>query len=872
MEEERSPESAPEGETFRASAEETHPARRRWLRLAAAAVVVVCVLGLAGMYAGYRMVLTTLPKLDRATDYQPLLPTVFYDVKGRVIAEYGEQRRILVPTSAIPQHVVQAFLAAEDASFFEHSGINFMAILRAAVKNVTSGKVKQGASTITQQVAKTFFLTPERTIWRKVREAALAFRIEEVMTKDEILHLYLNQIYFGAGAYGVESASQVYFAKSISDVTVAEAAVLAGLPQAPSSYSPYNHPDRARARQLYVLDQMEKNGFLTPEQGADARSEIVAIRYWRNPAAKAGHIAEHVRRYLVDTYGEERVLQGGYRVETSIDIDLQFAAQQAVQRGVQALEKRHGYRGPLRNVAEKEWPETIRKLDRALREPEVGDIIQTIGPAVTAPVEADAPRMPNKPVEALVTAVTSGRADLAVGNQKAVLPLFEMTWASKFNPERKSEDYPLRSVKQALKKGDVILVEIFDPAPLAKGSVEDRKRAEEWKKLKLTPDVWAATLVPTVEAESALVAIDAQTAEIRAMVGGYAFEKSQFNRAVQAQRQPGSSFKPVVYAAAVTFGYNPATMVVDSPDVFEEMPEGTTEVTLWKPKNYDEKFLGPITMREALVKSRNVPTIRIAQDIGLKAILQMAGDLGITSPLNNDLSIALGSNGVSLMEMVNVYETFNAGGIRRDPRIIRRIVAPDGRVIEQQVPDWVLDPARKVTGAERDAQNAQYYRAREVLDPVQAHTMVHMLKGVVQSGTGWRARALGRPAGGKTGTTNDNVDSWFIGFTPQLTAGVWVGYDQPDRNLGPYETGSLAANPIWNDFMLAAHKGLPVVDWEPPADVVYKDIDTKTGMLAGPSTEKSVSMPFRYGTEPTHATAAESRPSEVDLLKLDMGF
>lgn len=841
---------------------------RRLGMMAAGAVLA----GLVLLYGAYRSALAGLPKLDTATDYRPFIPSVVIDIQGRIAAEYGEQRRIVVPYTAFPKHVIQAFLAAEDATFFEHGGVDLVAILRAAVKNFTSGKVRQGASTITQQVAKTFFLSPERTIVRKLREIALSWKLEQALTKEEILYLYLNQIYFGQGAYGVESAANVYFGKHITDVTVAEAAILAGLPKAPSAYSPYDNPTRARQRQLYVIDNMLENGYLGKPAADAARSEAVAIRRWQNPAVKGGYYAEQVRRYLVEAYGEERVLQDGLRAETGMDLDLQVLAQKSVQKGVLDLEKRHGYRGPVSHVTEAGRAKLLESIEREVHEAEPGGVIRIIGPDVDAkkePPHADTP--PARPVRALVESVEADRAVLAVGKHKAVLPLFDTTWAVKFDLQSlQSQWNPLRTFKKTLKPGDVILVEVTDPAALAKGTPSEKSRLEQWKKLKVESGVWWATLRPAPLVQSALLTTDPKTAEIRAMVGGYDFFESQYNRAMQARRQPGSAFKPILYAAALAQGYNPATMVVDSPDVYENAAEDSTAVTYWKPKNFDEEFLGPITLRYAFVLSRNVPALRIAQDIGIEALLTMAAKLGVTTPLERNFSIALGSNGMSLYELANVYTVFDAGGMRRDLKLVRRVLDREGKVLEQQVPDFVI-AGREPTPEERATADETYYHAEQALDPQINYLMVWLLGQVVQHGTGMRAQ-IGRPAAGKTGTTNDNVDSWFMGFTPEYVTGVWIGIDQADQNLGSKETGGEAAAPIWSEFMRKALKGKPVQDFTVPDKIVMKDIDGRTGLLAGPFSEKVTKMPFVYGTEPSTSTDAEVRPGEDELLKLDMGL
>lgn len=839
----------------------------RWQRAGVVSVLAV-LLALLVLYGAYRSALRGLPKLDTATDYQPFLPTVIYDVKGRVVAEYGEQRRIVVPYSLIPKRVVQAFLAAEDASFFSHGGVNIFAIARAALKNFTSGRVRQGASTITQQVAKTFFLSSERTILRKLREVALSYKLEQAMSKEEILFLYLNQIYFGEGAYGVESASNIYFGKSITEITVAEAAILAGLPKAPSAYSPYDNPVRARQRQMYVIDQMVDNKFISVGEAEAARAEVVAIRRWQNPSFRTGSYSEHVRRQLVDTYGEDRMLHDGLRVESGMDLDMQLAAQAAVQKGILELEQRHGYHGAITRVPESKREEFLKQLEKEVHRPEPGGVIRYLG-GEQPETPVDDPTPPAKPMEALVTKVEMDRATLAIGNHTAVLPQFEAAWAVRFNINAFAYN-SLKDLRKAFKPGDVILVSLVNRANLGK-SEDDKKRLEKWTKGKFPAGAWWASLLPVPQVQSALLAADPKTAEIRAMVGGYDYQSSQFNRTVQAKRQPGSSFKPIVYAAAMEFGYNPATMVVDAPDVYENMATDSTEVTYWKPKNFDDTFYGPITLREALIRSRNVPTLRIAQDVGIEAVLNMAKKLGITTTLERNFSIALGSNGVSLFELATAYTAIVADGVRRDLKTVRRVLDRDGKVLEQHVPHWVVEN-RQPSETERIEGDTDYYHAERALDSQKDYLLVYLLKSVVANGTGWRARELGRIAGGKTGTTNDNVDSWFTGFTPELMAGVWVGYDQANMNLGPAETGSMAANPIWNDFMRKALQGVPVADFPVPEKIVFREIDAKTGQLAGPASEKIVSMPFIYGTEPSATTAVEVKPNEEDLQKMNMGF
>ncbi|OGP64096.1 MAG: penicillin-binding protein, partial [Deltaproteobacteria bacterium RBG_13_47_9] len=547
----------------------------------------------------------------------------------------------IVSLDRMPTHLVQAFVASEDTRFFQHKGLDYLAILRAFLKNIFSGEIVQGGSTITQQVVKSLLLSPEKRFSRKAREAILAYRIEKYLSKEEILHLYLNQIYLGHGAYGIAAAAESYFGKSIEELTVAESAMLAGLPQAPSKISPYAHPDQARKRQSYVLHRMVEEGFISDKELQEALKASVKIIQRQNPFfEKAPCFVEHVRKYIEEKYGKEALYRGGLQVYTTVELETQRIAQEGLEYGLKEIEKRQKYS-------------------------------------------------------------SSGATSLL---------------------------------------------------------------------------------------EGALISIDLESGYVRAMVGGREFKKSQFNRATQARRQTGSAFKPIVYASALDKGYTPATIIVDSPVIFKWGDKK------WKPKNFEDKFFGPITFRNALAHSVNTVTVKIAQQVGVDYIRDYARHLGIASSLHNDLSMALGSSSVSLYELTKTYAVFANQGKTFRPAFIKKILDRNGNLIEENPPLFYLKES-----AEDES----------LISPQTAYLMTHLLEGVVQHGTGWRAKALGRPAAAKTGTTDQFFDAWFIGYTPEFITGVWVGFDD-EKSIGENETGSRAASPIWVAFMTRLLKEKPV--------------------------------------------------------------
>ncbi len=766
--------------------------------------MLVAVLLIVGGY-GFYAVTRNLPQISSLKDYQPSIVTNVYADDGTLIAEFYLERRIVVPLEKIPQKLIWAFVAAEDSRFFEHEGIDFIGILRASWKNIKAGGIVQGGSTITQQVTKSLLLTPERSFTRKFREAILAYRIEKHLSKQEILFLYLNQIYLGHGAYGVEAAAQNYFGKQLDELDLAECAMLAGLPQAPSRYSPYSHPQRAKERQVYVLNQMVADGYISAEEAAEALAYNVEIKERENwDIGKVPYFTEHIRRYLEEKYGQEVLYRQGLQVYTTVNVSFQKAAQEAIEKGLYELDKRQGYRGPVAHLA----PEEIEAYFQKLKE-----TTETNGGLEKGAV-----------VKGVVIAVSSKEKKVSVRMSEGlgILPLENMEWARKPDPEIAYGTVKVSDPAKVLRVGDVILVRLLE--------------------LEKENGNWLLALEQDPEVQGALLCMENGTGHVKAMVGGRDYTTSQFNRAIQSRRQPGSSFKPFTYAAALDKGYTPATIIIDSPIIYTDEQMDWK----WKPKNYKEKFYGPTLFRTALIFSRNVVTIKIVRDIGIDYVIDYARRFGITSPLSRDLSLALGSSGLSLLELTNAYSVFANLGELVSPVFITKVLDRHGNVLEEHR-----------TQKER------------VLDKDTAYIMTHLLQEVVKYGTGWRARAIKRPAAGKTGTTNKLQDAWYIGFTPSYVTGVWVGFDD-DRTLGKYETGSRAASPIWVEYTRKILKTEPVKVFTVPENVVFAKIDPKTGLLANPGDDNAVFEAFKEGTAPTSVTTEKATPATDQFFKGDL--
>jgi len=890
-----------------------HP---RALKLLLASAVVLTVACIAGVIAFYLAFLRDLPDLRTIEDYRPPIASRVLDRDGEVIGRFFTERRTLASMESLPAHLVQAFVAGEDSSFFEHAGIDYRSILRAAWVNLRAGgEIKQGASTITQQMVKGLLLSPEKKFKRKIREMILARRIEKSFTKQEILYLYLNQIYFGHGAYGIREAADTYFGKDVAELSVSESALLAGLPKAPSRYSPFQNPDEAEARRHYVLTRMREEEFIDAEAYATAIADLPVLvdRSASQDDPAAAYFTEEVRRTLFERFGGELVLQGGLTIETTLDGDLQRAAARAVRTGLVDLDHRQGYRGPIRRVAPSDIPDEIVRLASAnelvLERPEPVDALDAIEP------EAAIDETPSEPLEeaiseqpdelaseppgaaeraaarsmlaeedgtllGVVTAVDekSESARVAFAPEvEGVVRLEDVKWARVPDPNR--SPYSVRSIDEVFTEGDVAR---FASAP-AKAAGDEQAETDASAEIRVTLDQ-----IP--EVQGALLSIEAKTNEVIAMVGGRDFAESQFNRVTQARRQPGSAFKPLIYAASLSKGYTPASIVFDRPIVYTDDESGF----IWRPRNYKRSFYGPITLREALARSINNATVHLFRDVGIDYVIQYVRRLGIESPLNRDLSLALGSSGLSLLELTRAYAVFDEGGRRVVPIFIRRVTDRDGMILLENVElgasgdaavvpeegtetDFldVAAPAEDEALAETDADPIEDVQIQtdpdQLIPPEEAYLVISLLRAVVEDpkGTGHRLRVLGRPVAGKTGTTNDQADAWFMGFSPEVITGVWVGHDE-SRFLGYGETGSRAAAPIWVDYMSAALKGRPARDFPVPEKIEFARIDRETGLLAGENTESTVFQPFLQGTVPTEmADSARTQSESRRQLRLD---
>lgn len=776
-------------------------------------LLVMGFLGIGSLAGLYYWAASDLPGFKNITDYNPPLVTTVYTRDKEVLGYFYKEKRFLVRMDEMTPLLSKAFLAAEDASFYEHDGVDFTAISRAFVANMKKGARTQGGSTITQQIIKRLLLSPEKSYKRKLKEAILAFRLEHYLEKDEILTIYLNQIYLGAGAYGVEAASRIYFGKHVNELSIAECALLAGLPQAPSRYDPYRHPERAKARQLYVLGQMHELGWITNDEYNKAVDQPLEYKRMDDPSWKDGaYYLEEVRRWLIDKYGEDTVYYGGLNVYTSCDLKHQKAAEEAMKEGLENSTFRRGWRGPLLE----------------LKPAEYADFLAT-------EVVPESDLRPGEWVKVLVTKVSKREAKVKFSTYQATMPVSTMSWCRTPDVRKAPEDVrPQKDARKILKKGDVVWARL-DKAFFKDGSEVNFNQVD--------PDTdtlgdvsWEAGLVQKPVVQGALVSMDPKSGELLAMVGGYSFSSSQFNRATQAKRQPGSAFKPIVYSTAMDNGFTPASILMDAPFVYTDMEAGK----LWKPENFEGVFYGPTLLRTALVKSRNLVTIRLARKLSIDKIIQRAEDLGLESEFPRDLSVALGSASVTLLNMVEAYSSFARGGTRIKARMVLAVDSAWGERMYESKPE-----------------------VADAISPQTAYIMCSLLKEVVQRGTGWRAKVLRRPVAGKTGTTNNEQDAWFMGFSPYLLTGVFVGFDQLTP-MGKWETGSRAASPIWVSYRKAVENDYPYTDFPQPDGVVMAKIDAATGLLAGPSSKESYFLPFKEGTQPTKTASGSDSESGSD--------
>jgi penicillin-binding protein 1A len=733
-----------------------------------------------------------VPDFRGLNEYRPALISKVYDRHGEIVAEYANERRIWVPIAEIPKPIIQAYLAAEDTHFYQHGGVDFKAILRATIMNTLTDRT-QGGSTITQQVAKTFLLSSERTLTRKIKELILSWQIERAFSKNEILELYLNRIYLGNGSYGVAAAAQTYFSKNLSDLTIGERAMLAGMPQAPSRFNPVRNPTAAKNRRDMIIRRMETEGFIN---ATEAEAAIAAPLKLNLSPLKQGeaapHFAEYIRRLAIEQYSEKALYEDGLVIYSTLDLTLQEKAEAAVYNGLRAFDRRKGWRGPLAKLESlSNWEEDLAALETKYSHS------MRLG------------------VPAVVLKIAKGTVNLGLPTgEEGVLDTASAKWVGKGNPSN------------WLKVRDVVLVK-----PLGGEA---------------TPRRFGLEQLPNIQ--GALLAMDVKSGEVLAMVGGLG-EGVGFNRAIQAKRQVGSAFKPFVYAAALENNYTPASTILDAPVVFRFNDKE------WKPHNYDNTIGGLTTLRTGLEKSRNLMTIRLAQDVGMRQVADVARRLGITDKVpTTDLSVALGTLDLSLMEMTSAYSSLARGGQALPPRFLRRVQDAAGTTLYRGRP--ACESCLAPLGA--TPANAPTLPTTETtigVSPQVAYQMTSILEGVVQRGTAYALRSLNRPIAGKTGTTNDYIDAWFVGYTPSLAVGVWVGYDTP-RSMGGGETGARTAVPIWREFVAGALDGTPVEDFAVPAGLEFVRIDGISGLLPGVNTSRTMTEAFVPGTAPTEETPA----------------
>jgi penicillin-binding protein 1A len=784
---------------------------------------VVAVAGAAGFLWHYSK---SLPDYSQLQDYEPAVMTRVHASDGSLLAEYAHERRLYVPIQAIPKLVTNAFVAAEDKNFYEHGGIDFSGIARAAllyVQQYGRGRRPQGASTITQQVAKNFLLTNELSVSRKIKEALLSMKIERAFSKEKILELYLNEIYLGMGAYGVAAASLLYFDKSVHELSVAEVAYLAALPKAPNNYHPFRQRERALERRNYVIERMLEDHYITAQQAEQARKEPLKITQRPTGAHvfAAEYFAEEVRRYLSDNYTEKKLYEGGLSVRTTLDPKMQILARKVLVDGFTHFDEQQGYRGPVAKIdIAGDWGLKLAEI-KALADVAPWRLAVVLESSDTAArIGLQPPRDPSG-------AVSKTR-------EIGTIPLEAMKWARPASASARGK-VPAK-VTPVLEPGYVIYVEAI-------AGKDDQFRLHQ---------------IP--EVSGALVAMDPQTGRVLAMVGGFSYEQSQFNRASQALRQPGSSFKPLVYAAALDNGYTPSTVVLDAP---LEIDTGTG---IWAPENYTKKYYGPSTLRFGIEQSRNVMTVRLAQEIGMPLIGEYAKRFGVYDSLPPYLSFSLGAGETTLLRMVGAYAMFDNGGRKIQPTLIDRIQDRYGRTVYKH-------DARECRGCDAEKWASQSEpvlidKRDRVLDPMTAYQITSMMEGVVQRGTATVVKEVGKPIAGKTGTTNDEKDAWFIGFSPDLVVGVYLGYDKP-RHLGKGATGGVIAAPIVRDFMKVALADKPAVPFRVPAGIKLIRIDPKTGMRASPGDQRVILEAFKPGTAPPDnysvvgVTDADGRPLGV---------
>lgn len=779
-------------------------------------IIVGTALGAAALVVLYNWAVQDLPSYTRIADYRPPLVTTVYARDKSIMGYFYREKRFLVALSEMPQYLPLAFLAAEDDGFYQHAGVSPVAIFRAFLVNLKSGTSSQGGSTITQQIVKRLLLSAEKSYERKLKEAILAYRLERYLTKDEILTIYLNQIYLGSGSYGVEAAARTYFGKHVNELTLAESAVLAGLPKAPTAFNPYRTPEETKNRQRYVLRRLYELRWISEEDYENALAEPLVYRSMEEPTWKVGAwYVEEVRRHLIDylsednmrrqgiildRYGEDALYESGLHIYTSMEPKHQAAAEKALRKGLEEASKRSGWHGPIKNLKTAEEIEAFLKKQQPSAEFFNGESW----------------------AQAVVLKVEQKGAEVRVGTEAGYIGIKAMSWARTPNIKVAGAYAPaIKDARKVLNPGDVIWVSIIP------GKYDPRTPQAERKPLELALEQY-----PSIQ--GALVSIEPETGDVVALVGGYSFQSSQFNRATQAKRQPGSSFKPIVYSAAMDAGYTPASIVLDAPIVY--INESTSK--LWRPENFEGKFSGPMLLRTALAKSRNMCTIRVAQDIGISAVINRALALGLQEPFPPELSVSLGAVAVSPINLTEAYTAFANGGKRSANRMIQSVTDASG------TPLLIFNP-----------------NLTQAITPENAYIMANLLQTVVNEGTGTRARIQGRHIAGKTGTTNDERDAWFMGFSPYLVTGVYVGYDQL-QPMGRLEGGARTAAPIFSYYRKEVENLYADQDFVKPEGIVMLTVDAATGKPATSGSSRRLTLPFMAESLPERGSTSSESPAE----------
>ncbi len=761
----------------------------------------------AAVYIFLNSMMQGLPDFTALRNYEPPVMTRIHAADGQLMAEYARQRRLFLPIQAIPERVKQAFLSAEDKNFYQHAGLDFTGIARAVltnVKNLGQNRRLVGASTITQQVAKNFLLTSEQSYERKIKEALLSMRIEQTFSKEEILELYLNEIFFGIGSYGIGSAALHYFDKSVHELTLAEIAYLASLPKAPNNYHPIRRKQKAIERRDWVIDQMVSNGYVTVEEANQAKATDLQVTFRPRGAHifAADYFAEEVRRWIIKDFGEEKLYNGGLSVRTSLDVNLQIEARKALNHGLEQFDRSHGWRGPIATIdITGDWGKALVKHEPLSDVPEWK----------LAVVLSAAGKEANIGLRPVVSETGSVSKDRVTG----VIPLKDLKWAKWTTGDKKGK--AVNDVSTVLTPGDVVYV----------------SEAGE--------GVYSLQQIPKIS--GALIAMDPMTGRVLAIAGGFSYDQSQFDRATQAYRQPGSSFKPFVYATALDNGYTPSSVVMDAPI---EIDQGGGQ-GIWRPQNYGGKFYGPSTLRLGIEKSRNVMTVRLAKDMGMPLVAEYAKRFGIYDNLMPVLSMSLGAGETTVMRMVTAYSMLANGGRRITPTFVDRVQDRYGKTIYKH--DQRICENCNVQRWDMQDEPTVIDNREQVLDPMTAYQITSMMEGVVIRGTAPVVREVGKPIAGKTGTTNDERDAWFVGYSPDLVVGVYVGYDKP-RPMGRGQTGGHLAAPIFTEFMKVALKDKPKKPFKVPEGLQLIPIDRRTGLRASAGDSGVILEAFKPGTLP----------------------